>query len=252
MMNETNVKKENRRALPKFLLVILAAALFGGAAGFFIAFSAGQGAADRVAAAFHSAIIFVTPWGVPASSLVLLGWAWRLYFQSKKICAAWDGEDETVVETAEEKLSWALLLGNIQLLLDFLFLSAAVHIVSLALPVAFLASTGVIVVLQQKIVDLTRQLNPEKQGSVYDLKFKKKWINSCDEAEQKQIGQAALKAYSAANTACPIIWCILLLLGFVFDIGLLPAVSVLAVWGVLSITYLLEAIRLGKPGKRGA
>ena len=33
-MENSNVKKENRKALPKFFLVILASGIFGGVAGF--------------------------------------------------------------------------------------------------------------------------------------------------------------------------------------------------------------------------
>ena len=40
---------------------------------------------------------------------------------------------------------------------------------------------------------LTRRINPEKQGSVYDTKFFEKWVDSCDESEQRQMGQAAFQ-----------------------------------------------------------
>ena len=104
-----------------------------------------------------------------------------------------------------------------------------------------------LVFAQQKAVDLTRKMNPEKRGSVYDVHFKKKWFQSCDEAEQKQIGQAAYKAFNVVNTACPIAWMVLLLLSFAFNLSiLLPAFLVCLLWLLLTVTYCLECIRLGK------
>ena len=45
---------------------------------------------------------------------------------------------------------------------------------------------------------------------------------------------------------CPFLWLALLLLSYVFPIGLLPMVSVLAVWAVLEVTYILECMRLSR------
>ena len=134
----------------------------------------------------------------------------------------------------------------------FAFFAAAViywvpgHLIIFAEIGSFLLSIALLIVLQQKVVDLTRKLNPEKQGSVYDLKFRKKWLNSCDEAERKQIGQAAYKAYSVLNATCPILWAVLLLLGFVLEISLLPSFLVLLVWGILNLTYIAECIRMNR------
>lgn len=71
-----------------------------------------------------------------------------------------------------------------------------------------LVSVALVVLVQQKIVDLVRRMNPEKQVSVYDSKFQKKWYNTCDEAERAQIGQASYQAFQAANRAAlPCGWC---------------------------------------------
>ena len=49
-------------------------------------------------------------------------------------------------------------------------------------------------------VDAAKKTNPEKTASVYDTKFQKKWLDSCDEAEKIMIGKCAFKAYAATNT----------------------------------------------------
>ena len=247
---ENNIKKDNRKALPKYLLVLLGSAVLGTVLGFLIGFAGSNNLGEHAAMALNSFLAVITPWGIPVSSLMLILPAWLKYRSAKKLCAAWDGEDETVADTAEQQLNWVLLLTTVQLLLDFFFFSAAViywvpgRLTILAEIASFLVSIALLIVLQQKVVDLTRKLNPEKQGSIYDLKFKKKWLNSCDEAEQKQIGQAAFKAYNVLNVTCLILWVILVILSFILDISLLPSFLVLLVWGVQSITYIAECIRI--------
>ena len=155
------------------------------------------------------------------------------------------------MDRAEEKLNWALLLATAQMILDMFFFAVAETYSGpaggLVSVLTFLVSVFLLVFAQQKAVDLTRKMNPEKRGSVYDVHFKKKWFQSCDEAEQKQIGQAAYKAFNVVNTACPIAWMVLLLLSFAFNLSiLLPAFLVCLLWLLLTVTYCLECIRLGK------
>ena len=247
---KNDIKKENRNALKKFLLVMLAAGIVGGVFGFLAGFAAYHNLGERMVDTLNTFLAAIAPWGIPTTSVVLLGAAWWQYRGAKKQCAFWDGEEENVVDMAEGQLNGVLLLTTIQILLNFFFFAAAVvywepgTLTILAVIGMFLASILAIILIQQRVVDLERQLNPEKQGSIYDLKFKKKWFNSCDEAEQKQIGQAAYKAYNTVNAICPILWDVLILLGFLFDISLLPVFIVILVWGMLNISYIVECIRM--------
>lgn len=50
--------------------------------------------------------------------------------------------------------------------------------------VTFLVILAEGIIIQQKAVDITKIMYPEKTASVYDLKFQKKWVDSCDEAEK--------------------------------------------------------------------
>lgn len=246
-------KSDNRRALPKFFLTILGAGLFGGVLGFAAGFMNAGSLADGVRQALNAALTASVPWGIPVTNLAALGIGWGLYIKARGLYRAWDGEDEDTVDSAEEKLSWALLMSAVALLCDLFFFSAAV--VYAGGPTAmgafiaeFFVGVGVATVLQQKVVDLTKKINPEKRGSVYDMKFQKKWMDSCDESEQRQIGQACYKAYQASAKVCLWLWVGLMVLHFAFDTGLLPAVPVLIISGVLQITYTLESIRLGRKG----
>lgn len=251
-MND-NVKKENRKALPKFFLILLGAALLGGALGFLSSLVSYSGAEDTVAAAMDALVGCVLPWLIPAVSLVLLAAAVWQYRAARRLFESWDGEAEEVADQAESRLNRVLLLTAVTMVLDFFLLSAAPYS---RLPYGALISTGVflavvvaVMLLQQRVVDLTRRMNPEKRGSVYDMKFHKKWLESCDEAERQQIGQAAMRAYRAAGMACVVLWVALLVLDFAFDIGILPSFVALLLWGILQVSYILECIRMEKRKK---
>ena len=111
-----------------------------------------------------------------------------------------------------------------------------------------MAGFVVCVVLQQKLVDLCKRLNPEKQGSIYDTKFQKKWFESCDEAERLIIGQCAMKAYQAMARVCLGLWLVFVLGGMFFDWGFLPSLAVCIIWGTGQTVYAWHAAKLGKPG----
>ena len=249
-MENNAVKRDNRKALPKFFLILLGAAVFGGVAGFAAGWMGHDSLSEVVTAAVTGWLTATAPWALAVTSAASLGLVLWLYRSAKKLCAAWDGEDERTMEQAEEKLSWALLVASVQVVLDMFFFAAAVaadNMTALIGVVVFILSIAAMTVAQQKVVDQVRRMNPEKQGSVYDVHFNKKWLASCDEAEQRQIGQAAYKAYHAANTACPLLWMVLVLLRYAFGFGLLmPAFTVCLLWLLLNVTYSLEAIRLGR------
>lgn len=250
-----NVQRENRKTLPKFLLILLGAAVLGGVLGFMAGWMGYSSASDFVVEAVDYLIGAVIPWLIPAASLVLLAAAVWQYWKAKTLFAAWDGDAEEPVDTADMRLNVALLMTSIVMVLNFFLLPASWYIAGELAPILadgfFILAMIAIVILQQKVVDLTKRMNPEKRGSVYDLKFRKKWMDSCDEAEQRQIGQAACRAYQIATMTCLVLWVVLLILDIIFDIGLLPVFVVLLLLAVLQVSYILECIRLsGRKNKR--
>ena len=250
-MENNDVKRDNRKALPKYLLILLVSGVIGGVLGFAAGWMGHDSLSEAVAAAVSGFLALVAPWAIPITSAVSLAVILWMYRGAKGLFTGWDGEDDAVMDRAEEKLNWALLLTAAQLVLDMFFFAVAETYSGpaggLVSVLTFLVSVFLLVFAQQKAVDLTRKMNPEKRGSVYDVHFKKKWFQSCDEAEQKQIGQAAYKAFNVVNTACPIAWMVLLLLSFAFNLSiLLPAFLVCLLWLLLTVTYCLECIRLGK------
>lgn len=247
------VKQENKKALPGFLMLLLVSGVFGGLVGFGGSLAANLGVGERAAAAMDGVLRALAVWGIPVCSVVLLGGGWWLYAAAKRRWRGWDGEDEDVISRVEEQLSWALLLSALTVLVDFGCISVgAVYtegMEGLICVAEMVVSCAVLVILQQKVVDLERRINPEKRGSVYDVHFQKKWMASCDEAEQRQMGQAAHKAFVAATYVCFGLWLALFFLDRVFDTGLLPMVLVLVILGVMQVTYTLECIRLSRKGE---
>lgn len=245
---------ENRKALPKFALTTLGSLLAGGALGFVIGLTKVFGLnVSALAAALSTALEAATPWGIPVTSVLTLGTCFFLYRFAAKKFAAWDGRDEDETsESIDAALSWVLLLSALQLLFNLFFLSAFCiywmekSIGALAVVGVFLLSCGFVMFTQQKTIDLERKMNPEKHGSVYDSKFQKKWLESCDESERRQIGEASRRAYMVTSRLCLGLWLALIILSMMLKISVLPTVVLLVVWGTMQVTYTLECIRLGK------
>ena len=249
-MENNTVKRDNRKALPKYLLILFVAAIFGGVLGFAAGWVGHDNLSEVIATAVADGLTAAAPWALLVTSVVSLALILWLYCTAKALFTGWDGEDDDTMDRADEKLNWALLLTAAQMVLDMFFFAVAQsahNMTALWSVLFFLVSIFLLVFAQQKIVDLTRRMNPEKQGSVYDTKFKKKWFESCDEAEQKQIGQAAYKAFNVVSTACPILWLALLVLSYAFNFELLmPTFIVCFIWLLMQVSYCLECIRLGK------
>ena len=238
-----SVKQDNRRALPKFLAVVVCAALLGGIGGFFGAMAADEGTLEAIRAGLDRMMRLIGPWGIPASGVLLLFPAWLCYRSACKQYGAWDPDSEEGTEEIERRMNLSMLLTTLGLIFDFFFLAASFQFAQPLLNSAlFLLSLVCITLLQQKIVDLTRRMNPEKQGSIYEMKFQKTWFASCDEAERAQIGQASFQAFRAASVACMIVWLVLTLLNFTAGTGLLPVLAVLVVLGVLQVSYILACM----------
>lgn len=109
--------------------------------------------------------------------------------------------------------------------------------------VTFLVILAEGVIIQQKVVDITKIMYPEKTASVYDLKFQKKWVDSCDEAEKIMIGRCAFEAFKVTNSVCGALSIILAISALMFDIGFLPSFVVCLIWLVNQCVYCRAATK---------
>lgn len=95
-------------------------------------------------------------------------------------------------------------------------------------------------------IKLMQKLHPEKKGDPLDLKFKKDWINSCDEGEKMITYVAGFKTFTLMNNVFVITFTIILILGFFLDLGVLPYILIGLLWGISAISHSYYAYRIEK------
>ena len=228
-MKNDEIKRANRKALPKFLLVAAVCAIVGGVIGYYSGYGSAKGGMDKLAGLMKEA-------------------------------GAFFGTD--VSDTMDRKLSAVIWITSAALIFSY-FLIAASYSGGLAIfddkertivffigVTAFLAIMIEAIIFQQKCVDTAKRTNPEKKASVYDMRFQKKWMDDCDEAEKIIVGKCAYKAYSATNAVCTVLSIVLAICAPVFGIGFLPSLAVCLVWIVNLSVYCKEAMRYSKAGNR--
>lgn len=174
-----------------------------------------------------------------------------IYCKTKIAADKWDGEDEDVIDGIERALDIPIIIAAALLVLDMVLFSCAGYFLLEAGDAAMILSTVMfltgmagIMVINEKCVSLAKKLNPEKQGSTFDIKFRKKWMASCDEAQKQMVWQAGYAAYRAGNTVCFTMWIVTFLLQTVLRFGLMPMICVGVIWLTLNMTYSLTARRL--------
>ena len=133
---------------------------------------------------------------------------------------------------------------------DLEYFVSSNHVLMIVTVVVFIVGSLVQTKQQQLMVDLEKEMNPSKTGSVYDSKFRDKWEESCDEMEKMMIYKSAYKAYKSAGLACLFLWVITAILSIAFKTGPLPCIAVSIIWLVMTVSYCREAMRLDKGGKK--
>lgn len=262
MDNNAEAKAANRKALPKFILIMVLSMVIGGCFGYCAAKYGLNTLSGSIKAAGDFFGLRIAPWLMLAVAILEPSAVLPLYRQAKKLLAAWDGEDEQVSDDVDKKLNIILWLTGAAFIISFFLIAASYsggiamfdqeenilpYFVSIAAFFAVLIET---VIIQMKCIDTVRKTNPEKTVSAFDMRFKKKWLDSCDEAEKIVIGKCAYKAYHVSDTACSILAIILALCALVFDIGFLPSLVVCVVWFASHTAYCREAMKYAKTGNR--
>lgn len=253
--NTAEIRKENKKALPKYLLVILLSAVLGGMVRGGVAVLEDAGSAALPPEILADLLAKSIYFGTPVCGVLMLVPAAVILHRVKKIFMDWDGEDEACVERMEYLLNWPMILSGLLMPIVFFFFSAGIVYADSATNMLLvvgelIAGLVAVMLVQQKFVDMTRMLNPEKKGSVYDTDFQKKWLDSCDENEQRQIGEAAYCSYKAVNITCLVLWVLLIMTHTVFQTGILPMALVLVIWGVLQGSYFYACLKASRKEKK--
>lgn len=231
-------KKEDKKFLGKFLIILACSFLVGIAAGMGMAFV--QDATELpavISGTISNVMMTIAPY---ASIVFIVVMGIALFLTHKKASAmakAWDGEDEEEYQKIDNMLGNVLCALNIGTVIIYFFFAVGFEDIVERSTFAdccyffgFIAALVVIIVGQSAIIKLTKEMNPEKKGSVYDVKFIDKWEDSCDEAEKILIYKSAYKTYTKMSTLFIGLWIFCVFGNSIFHFGLMPVTMVSLIW----------------------
>lgn len=261
-MENSEIRNANKRALPKFILIVIISLIVGLLTGFY---SAKYGL-NMLEGSIKSAGVFfgahIAPWLMLTTAIIGPAVCVPIYRSAGKLRSSWDGENDDISDAIDRKLSVAIWISDAALILSFFLMAAsysngfetfenrnstAAFIVSI---VSFFTIMIEALIIQQKCVDAYKKANPEKTASIYDLKFQKKWMDSCDEAEKLLAGKCAVKAFVVTNTVCTVLSSVLAVCALTFGIGFLPSFTVCLIWIVNLSVYNREMLKYSKAGSK--
>lgn len=231
-------KKEDKKFLVKFLLILAGAFLVGIAAGTAIAFLEDVTELPAlISSAVLNAMVAIAPY-VSVVFVLIMGSV--LLFTRRRVSAmanAWDGEDEAEYDKMDAILGNVMgALGVCMVIVYFFFAIGFEDIVDRSVFAdccyffGFIAALAVVMLGQSSLVKLTKELNPEKRGSVYDMNFVDKWEDSCDEAEKILIYKSAFKTYTKMSNLYVTLWIFCVFGNAVFHFGFMPVTMVSVLW----------------------
>lgn len=258
--NEKKIKKENRKALKIFIPVMILATIFGGVCGLVATNENSVEMMNKLAAGISACLYRFSPYALILLTVATFLFGLVQYIQAKKRFAAAvdvpEDMEEQEVEPIERKLSLAMILISVNLIFNFMFFGIMAGRIDVYLEetpylfllglIAFVFGAFANMKLTQMHIDLLKRMNPRLKGSVYDMKFQEKWMKSCDELEKLMIYRSGYTAYKAGNTACTILWVVVVLIGIPLHFGPLPPVLVTGIWLTMSLAYFIEATKLEK------
>ena len=259
------IRKEDNKKIGLFAVILVISGFAGGVLG-----AIGIGLVDSMR---KSGLTYVEFWNqlqrdfaVPASFLLIILDVIFIIISLSFLCKAkklWksDMDEDEKYEVVEKKLSISIVISNVTYYVNFAFFGFAfyaamsfvegvsenwLHIYMRTIDlVVFMATLFINLAIQRACVNLTKLMNPEKKGSIYDMKFDKVWYQSCDEAERMQIGLASYKAFQAVNNTLIVLMVIFVLGAMFFEIGILPIIVITVIALVNNITYGVASIKLG-------
>ena len=124
-VNKAEIKQQNRKAMPKFIVIMTLSVLIGGAFGFCTSYYGLNGFSGKLTAAGTYFSSRMAHWLLLALALVQPAVCLPLYFQGKRMVMHWDGEDDAAAEKAEEKLSIVMWISGAAMITANFLIAAA-------------------------------------------------------------------------------------------------------------------------------
>lgn len=185
---------------------------------------------------------------------VLTVWS---YATCKKTYKTWNGEDEAVLDILERKLDVPLIYTSVAYVFNMALFPICVWLsfkmdetlkwMNVVFPMTtalFIAGLVWITVMQNAIITFVKVLNPEKRGSVFEVDFQKKWMNSCDEGQKFVVYKSSYVAYRVTAIVCMALWVISFVALCAFDTGIFPILYVCIIYMTLIVSYGIAAMKL--------
>lgn len=253
------IKKEDKKSMKKFIVIMIVSFFGGGIFGAMMGMAEDMSFMSLLTDGLSGVLKGISHYIILVTAVITAVFTAVIYRRNRKRFAAWDGEEEAVIEKIETELSWPLLAINICMIITYVFLVIGfgemlafeefgmTEIIRICIFLGgIVLSLVILTVGTSKLVNFEKEINPEKKGSAYDTKFQKKWLESCDEAEKMKIYQSAFTAYKAVNTTCMILWFVSLVGITIWDYGIVPVILIGIIWLVSTISYSVEAMKLSQ------
>ncbi len=259
MQREAEIKRENKKAIGVFAVLMVISGIIGGFLGFFGVQTEPEELTPAVARFFTNGLGTIAPFLLILSFIVVAVYCKIVFDKCKK---RWDAEKDTneeVYEEVDKTLGGVLAVVSVYTVVSYFLFSCTFYqtlyakenkifagIMFLIALFVFIIDIFFVMKYQVKVIDFCKMMNPEKKGSAYDVNFQKKWIDSCDEAEKQMIYQCGFAAYKTTSILCLILWVVFTMLAMFLEISLWPVVIVSLIWLVLTVSYIMEERKLMK------
>jgi len=258
-------KKEDKKALGKFLAILVF--------GFFLGIGVGLGSIfvghmmeendrkESLLSLMQTAVIY----GSYIYTTILLITCVVLQRKSRREYTAWDEEDEEILAGIETKISYVNWFANLIMYGAYFFFSTGVWAVDItgmesALKqdeTMFWTELGLVFahmfyamaaacIVQQRAVNLLKEINPEKTGSIYDMKFRDKWLEHCDEAERFATYKCSYKTFKTMHAVGIVLWVICLVGQMVFGTSVFATIIVTVYLIIQTSVYSVQGIFFAK------
>lgn len=238
-------EKKNAWVYVKFAIIIVVSGIFGAVCN--MAIGAGFENFTNLGAVLSQSLYGA---GVPllGGGLLLAAAATGLYLAAKKPMALAD-EDDAAYEKANRLLCLSMILTTLGFPWFILTMGLTFGQTTRNEELGFTGFGLLILIaqiiwfsaLQAIVVGATKKLYPEKRGNVFDTKFQKDWYASCDEAEQKTIGDCSYFTFQIMNLVYPIVMVLLIMIGSTWSINALWFVLLGGLWMMQTLVYQLRS-----------
>ncbi|HJC58621.1 MAG TPA: DUF3169 family protein [Candidatus Eisenbergiella intestinipullorum] len=243
-------KKTGRPGMRRIMLRLLAWLAVGGAAGFGVSWAvcSGKGRMGKMAETMNlsfqeNAWIFQTAFFLALAAVSLISF--------RKAAALLESGADEELDRAGEYQDTAMAANMANTILQFLLFGLAAggsNPKMLLSVVLFLVFCCVSLVLETALVRQIQKADPMKRGDMGSLRFRKDWLESCDEAERLGIYKASWKSFEVMNSLFPVMEAVALLGKIMFGTGNFPILLTALLWAAQSGVYCFYSARYGRRG----